>query len=192
MLINASDTPETAFKKVNDELKSAIVNKHHKFRFFSLATVNNNIPHTRMVVMRSFYDDCTFELYTDQRAQKINHLSKNPNATALFWDPSKNVQVRMQCNATIHHQNERAKKVWQTIQGAAKKAYTQLVEPGLPIASPKDAHKWPNEKTDNHFAIIQCIPWQIRVLQLNKSEHLALVFQNNPISNKWEGNWIAP
>lgn len=194
MLILPNDTPKIAFSKVNGQLKRAAADKHHNFRFFSLSTIDpgNNSPHTRMVVLRTFFDDGSFEFFTDHRTQKIVDLTNNPNVAALFWDPSKNIQVRIQGSATVHHQTDRTKKEWRNIQGTAQKAYTSLVKPGTPIEKPENAHEWSSEMTDNHFTIIHCKPHQIKVLQLNKSEHLALSFQKNAITKKWEGSWTAP
>lgn len=194
MLIDPIDTPEIALKKIRDELKRAVADKHHKFRFLSLSTIDsvNNSPNTRLVVLRSFFDDGSFEIFTDHRTQKINDLTNNSNATVLFWDPSKNIQVRMQCTSKVHHQTDRTKKEWRNIQGAAQKAYTSILKPGTLIEQPEDAHQWPKEKTDEYFAIIHSIPYQIKVLQLNKTEHFALKYQINEKTKKWEGSWMVP
>src|SRR6056297_1813496 len=146
MLIKKDHSHDTAFTNVHDQLKRAGVDKNHNFRFFSVATVQasgDSVPQSRMVVLRSFSDDWTFEFYTDHRSSKVEEIKENPIISALFWDPSKRVQVRIEANVSLHNQDDITSARWNDVQGAAQKAYTSTIAPGSEIKTPKDAHEWP-------------------------------------------------
>lgn len=193
MLINIKSSPGEALNSIHDMLKRAGVDKNHNFRFFSAATTGSeNKPESRMVVLRSFSENWEFEFYTDYRSDKVTQIRSNPVLQALFWDPSKRVQVRVTAEAAVHHKDELAKVRWNRVQGDAQKAYTQLIPPGTEIKHPGNAHQWPETMDDEHFAVVRSVPMRIKILQLSGMEHLALVFHRTKANNEWSGSWIAP
>jgi len=194
MLITAEHSPQKALTKVHYQLKRAAVDKKHNFRFFSIATVNEQtaIPQNRMVVLRSFSEDWQFEFYTDQRSSKIDDIKNQPVISALFWDSSKQVQVRIEADAAAHNQDKIARNRWERVQGEAQKAYTSLIAPGTPIDDPEQAHKWPDEFVDDYFTVIKCMAFKIKILQLPGMKHLALEFGRYKKESDWKGKWTAP
>jgi len=195
MLIQ-KDTPlDKAFTDVHDQLKRAGVDKKHKFRFFSVATLNSGeetIPQSRVVVLRSFSDDWTFEFYTDHRSSKVKEIETHPVIAALFWDPSKRVQVRIEAGVTLHNQDDVAAARWKDVQGDAQKAYTSIPSPGLAIDDPKDAHEWPDSYSSDHFCVVVCNAFEITTLQISGMEHLAFRCRKPAASDSWQKTWIAP
>ena len=194
MLITPDHTPDDALENVHDELKRAGVDRKHKFRFFSVATISADSlnPRSRMVVLRSFDSDWYFEFYTDIRSDKVSEVKANPFIEALFWDPSKRVQVRIHAAATIHHRDKLSKERWSKVQGDAQKAYASPIKPGAAISYPGDAHQWPAEMDDRHFAVIRCNSSAIKVLQISGMEHVALEYTRSNGHDGWMGAWIAP
>ena len=195
MLIQQNHSLDKAFTEVHDQLKRAGVDTRHKFRFFSVATVGhseNRIPKSRMVVLRSFSDDWTFEFYTDHRSSKVKEIEENSIISALFWDPSKRVQVRIEANVSIHNQDELAATRWKDVQGDAQKAYTSLQEPGTPVNAPGDAHEWPDSYSSEYFSVLVCKAAKIKVLQISGMEHLAFRCSKSEATQSWDKNWIAP
>ncbi|WP_340105144.1 pyridoxamine 5'-phosphate oxidase family protein [Rhodohalobacter sp. 8-1] len=195
MLIQKDHSLDKAFNEVHDQLKRAGVDTRHKFRFFSVATVNASkkiIPQSRMVVLRSFSDDWAFEFYTDHRTSKVEEIESNPIISALFWDPSKRVQVRIEAEAAIHNQDDLAESRWKDVQGDAQKAYTPVVSPGSVVDKPEDAHKWPDAYRYDYFTVIVCSAVKIKALQLSGMEHLAFLCKRSHESDSWDKNWIAP
>lgn len=195
MLIQQSDSLDQAFTKVHDQLKRAGMDKNHKFRFFSVATVDTSkktVPQSRMVVLRSFDDDWIFEFYTDHRASKVREIEMNPVISALFWDPSKRVQVRIEADAVIHNQDEVSAHRWKHVQGDAQKAYTSVVSPGSVIDSPEKAHQWPDSFKSNYFTVVVCEAVKIKALQLSGLEHLAFEYGRSSEKDEWKKSWIAP
>src|SRR6056297_51388 len=195
MLIQQNHSLDKAFTEVKDQLKRAGVDTKHKFRFFSVATVElseNRIPKSRMVVLRSFSDDWTFEFYTDHRSSKVKEIEENPFITALFWDPSKRVQVRIEANVSIHNQDELAAKRWEDIQGDAQKAYTSVPSPGTPVDTIEDAYQWSESFSSEYFSVLICKAAKIKALQISGMEHLAFECSRQKVSQPWEKTWIAP
>lgn len=195
MLIQ-KDTPlDKAFTDIHDQLKRAGVDKNHKFRFFSVATLNRDvetIPQSRMVVLRSFSNDWTFEFYTDHRSSKVEEIRENSTMSALFWDPSKRVQVRIEADASLHTGDELAADRWKDVQGDAQKAYTSTLSPGSPIDDPKEAHNWPAPHTSDNFTVVVCTAFRIKALQISGMEHVALVSWRDRPSDEWQKSWIVP
>lgn len=195
MLIKQEHTLDKAFKEIHDQLKRAGVDTRHKFRFFSVATVGKSehtIPHSRMVVLRSFSDDWSFEFYTDHRSSKIEEIRENSTISALFWNPSKRVQVRIEADASLHNGDEIAAGRWKDVQGDAQKAYTSTLSPGSPIDNPKEAHHWPDSCTSDNFTVIVCTAFRIKALQISGMEHLALESRRERPSDEWQKTWIVP
>ena len=195
MLIKKDHSLETAFTDVHDQLKRAGVDNNHKFRFFSVATLNRDeeaIPQSRMVVLRSFSDDWSFEFYTDYRSSKVNEIESHPVISALFWDPSKRVQVRIEANVTLHNRDDVAQERWKDVQGDARKAYTSLQAPGTPVDAPGEAHQWPESLSSDHFCVAVCRTSEIKALQISGMEHIAFKARRGSANDEWVKSWIAP
>jgi pyridoxamine 5'-phosphate oxidase len=194
MLITQNHTIENALSDVKNQLSRAAADKHHKFRFFSISTVDNETLSIscRMVVLRDFDSEWTVKFYTDYRTSKVRDLLQNRRATALFWDPSKNLQVRMKCDAVINHQNSVTRGTWKGVKGEAQKSYSALLKPGSPVTSPDIAFQWPDKIDGEHFTVVDCIPTALQILQLNRNEHLALKFIRDGRGDEWKGGWIVP
>ena len=100
-------------QKINDiyneeikYLKDAIKHASNPFHTFSLSTLNDNFPETRTVVLRKIVDNPLKIFFnTDYRSNKVKELINNQNACALFYDQSRKIQIRMDCNAVVHHKN---------------------------------------------------------------------------------------
>jgi len=195
MLIKKDHSLDKAFTDVHDQLKRAGVDKNHKFRFFSVATLKSDektIPQSRMVVLRSFSDDWAFEFYTDHRSSKANEIESNPVISALFWDPPKRVQVRIEANVTLHNLDDVAASRWKDVQGEAQKAYTSTIAPGSEIKTPDEAHEWPEAFSSDYFCVVSCRAVKIKVLQISGMEHLAFRCRKQAGSDGWQKSWIAP
>ena len=194
MLITPKHTIEDALSEVKKQLFSSVADKNHIMRYFAVSTVDTetNLMSSRMVVMREFESDWTVKFYTDYRTSKVRDLLHNRRSTLLFWDPSKNLQVRIKCDAVVHHQNTVAREAWKLVQGEAQKSYSTLLKPGSPISTPDEAYQWPDKTGSDHFALIECIPVTLQILQLNKLKHLALKFVRIDRDAGWKGGWIVP
>jgi len=194
MLIIPKHTIDEALSDVKDQLTRAAADNHHKMRLFSVSTLDldTHSISNRMVVLRTFFNDWRVRFYTDFRTRKVLELKQNPQTSLLFWDSSKNIQIRMKTTAIIYHNDDLSKREWTHVQGEARKSYNSRLKPGSPIASPDEAHLWPAELSDEYFTVIDCIPFSLQILQLNRQEHLSLTFTRTDPVHEWEGGWIVP
>lgn len=195
MLIKPQTKLHQAFASVINEFKKGSTDSRHPFRYLSLASFNPDQQESniRMVILREVSKDGMITLYTDIRTNKVKELQAIENAALLFWHDHHKVQVTVKANIVLHHNDEIAEQYWKKdVHGAAQKAYTPLIAPGTSIEDPKEAHKWPEEYTDEHFCVIKCIPYEMDILQLSGKEHLRLKYTREDAEAEWEGGWIAP
>lgn len=195
MLIKSKTNPEQAFSTVMNELKKGSSDSRHPFRYLSLATFDpqNKEPNIRMLILREVQKDKSLVLYTDNRTDKVKELEHLNNAALLFWHDHHKVQVTVKASIELHRNDEVSQQYWkQDVHGPAQKAYTPLIEPGAVIEQPSEAHSWPEEYTDEHFCVINCIPYEIQILQLGGKKHSRLQFQRAEDTEEWSGGWIAP
>lgn len=191
MIINTDFSPDEILNNINQAFRNAAADTSHNLRFFSVATydTDSNTPQSRMVVLRKFLPDWTLRFYTDYRSSKVADIKYHPSVSLLFWNPEDRYQIRVQASASIHYQNEISKNEWQNVDDAAKKAYTTILAPGTEISQPNEVR---HRKDNNHFCVIDALPSQIKVLQLNREDHLAMNFIRESANEKWDGNWILP
>ena len=90
----------------------------------------------------------------------------------------------------VHHKDALCDEHWQRVQGIVQRAYTPLVPPGEIIESPELAHQWPDEMTSEYFCVLEFKPQAFDLLQLNRLEHLRLLFKKE--KEDWKMNWLAP
>ena len=190
MLITKNNELSEVLKIVLDALKSAVKDPGHPFRFLSLATIHRQLPDIRYVVLRAMDDEGYLYFFTDYRTQKIGHIRVNPDVALLFYDSEKSVQVRMQGTALIHRNNAVTEKYWKTVEGEARKAYNPLVPSGSLISHPEEAHIWPQNMENTNFSVIQIVPSEFTILQLDGLNHIRAKFVRH--GNKWKMDWIAP
>ena len=189
MLITLETPLDQAMDEVVSELKQALVDNRHPFRYLSLATATPDEIGLRYVVLRSINEDLQINIYTDMRTSKTEQIRQNSQVALLFYHPSKKVQVRISGTASLHRQDEESRAHWSRVQGAAQKAYHPNVSPGTPIAHPTEAHSWPEVIDDSYFCVIRIQATELEVLQLNKMEHIRALFKKE---KGWKGQWIAP
>ncbi|HEX6981585.1 MAG TPA: pyridoxamine 5'-phosphate oxidase family protein [Balneolaceae bacterium] len=195
MIITGNIEPQNVLTKTHRELKKGSSDSRHPFRYSSLATHNpeTNEPNVRMVILREVAEDWSTIIYTDARSAKVEEIKQLGRAALLFWHSHHKVQLTMKVNVKLHQNDETAEQFWsKDVHGPARKAYTPLTAPGTVVPSPEKAHDWPEEFSMEHFCVLECVPFDIQVLQINRKEHRRLRFQRNEESELWEGQWIAP
>ena len=118
-------------------LNDAIKDGNSAFHIFALSSLNNSFPESRMVVLRDVSTK-PLKIYfnADYRSSKAKELEKSNVCTALFYDQKRRVQIRFKCQATIHHQNDNSKKVWEATPLQSRKCYMG------PFAPSQKLDKW--------------------------------------------------
>jgi len=190
MLLKFESSLDQAWQDVQHELHRGALDRKHPFRFVTISTYGHKGVQARWVVLRKLSPELHFFLYSDMRTQKIEDLQAHPQAQLLFYHPRKQIQVRCNVDLLLHHQNEVSKNHWKDVREMGARSYTPVLQPGSPIHTPQEAHRWSASMNDRNFAVIECIPNEIDALQLNKSEHLRARFRKK--DHDWEKTWVAP
>ncbi len=174
-------------EETKQELVNGPIKKRHPFRYFSLATIENDEPKQRTVVLRKTFIDLSLVFYTDKRTQKIEDIQLNPSCSALFYHPKKLLQIRIAGTAKLITNKDKIATYWHTVQEASKKDYTANIAPGTPIKNP-DAIVYNLE--EHHFCPVKIIPSSIEYLCLKRPNHLRLLFSR--IDGDWSGEFLVP
>jgi len=190
MILDFNKSKDDAWRDIKHEIHRGALDKKHPFRFIVLSTGDSGEIQSRWVVLRKVDDNLHCYIYTDKRTQKIDALKNNYKAHVLMYHDKKKIQIRCQGKVCIHHQNELSRNHWNNVQGIAKRAYTPGVAPGTLIGSPEQAHEWNMDLEDQYFSVLEFIPEEMDVLQLNKSEHLRM--KATKTEGGWIKEWVAP
>ena len=171
--------------------------KNHPFRSPSIATVENDCPVIRTVVLRkALATEKTLIFHTDYRSPKLNQIVKNDKVSWLFYDQKAKIQLRIKTNATVHHNDEITLKQWVAARPESKKTY--LVQPapsaisdfstdGLSEFKETELSDKQLDTGYQNFAVIKCMVKELDWLYLNKDGHrrAKFIFQNDTVKQYW-------
>lgn len=178
-------------------LREAADSETHPWRLGSLATVLNNRPHVRTVVLRDVQpDERELICYTDLRSAKISQIKDSPCVEWMVYDPTTRVQIRLRGTASIHSNDERSEQHWCESSPEHRREYITVSTPGTradsAVANLPDYlfDRLPNDEEAQlgyeNFAVIICRIEHLDWLQLRRNGHLAAQFL---WTDKWEGHW---
>ncbi|MEM9001327.1 MAG: pyridoxamine 5'-phosphate oxidase family protein [Bacteroidota bacterium] len=176
------------FEQLKNELIKGATKKEHPFRFFTLATVDeNNCPQQRTVVLRKVDPDLTLYFYTDKRSAKIQHLQYNSSISALFYHPKQLVQLKMEGIGSIIKEQATIRSLWQQIPLNSRKEYTVNATPGDPLHNP-DALTYLS--TEHFFGVVEIKTHKVEYLRLGHPHHTRTMFTK--AGNDWKGSFLVP
>jgi pyridoxamine 5'-phosphate oxidase len=96
----------------------------------SIATLANGEVSLRTVVLRKTLPvERELRFHTDIRSPKWNELAINTSISALFYDASERIQLRVKGKAVLHHTNDLTAKAWETTSLSSRKCYLTLHSP---------------------------------------------------------------
>jgi pyridoxamine 5'-phosphate oxidase len=96
----------------------------------SIATLANGEVNLRTVVLRKTLPvERELRFHTDIRSPKWNELAINTSISALFYDASERIQLRVKGKAVLHHTNDLTAKAWETTSLSSRKCYLTLHSP---------------------------------------------------------------
>jgi len=192
MLITPQSTLSDAFKILTEQLRLGAENYDHPFHQMILGTYHSDEVSMRYVILRDFdKKNMTLTFFTDYRSDKVPAIENNSNASLIFYHDQQKLQVRIKSMVNLHHQDEVSKQYWPSVKGSARKSYNSVKKPGMPIDNPSRAFKWRGEMDDQYFCVVRCSVYQMEMLQLNKSDHLRILFKKGT-NGEWDKTWIIP
>ncbi len=170
------------------ELRRAIVDKKHSFRYFVLASVYEAQVYQRTLALRGIDERQYIWAYTDFRTPKIKQLQLNPSVSLLFFHPKKWLQIRIEAFTEIHYQDKDTAQVWKNISIHSQKDYTTMLSPGSTLESAEEIKYLPNE--ENYFCRLSFEPQNVEILQIRREGHLRAKFELQ--NADWKGAWLVP
>lgn len=115
-------------------LSRATVDKKHPWRVVGFSTSGHEGVNSRNIILRSVeYQQALVTFYTDLRSGKIADLAHDPRVSLLFWNPRSNEQLRAWGKASVVSDSSLLEKHWSRIPDYAKKDYSTLSAPGVPL-----------------------------------------------------------
>ena len=185
---------KSEWKNINLGIQKA----KHDYHSFVFSTVLKNSPNSRTVILRDFDENKpAIWFHSDRRSKKISHLEENENVSALFYDKSRKVQLRINGIADIEEDIEHNKKIWDSIRPESKLCYmgpyapSQKISQFEPNTLEKSAHDL--DKEDEHLGLSRFCRIRITIkkldwLKLDYKGHQRLEFK---FGKRTKTQWIA-
>ena len=170
------------YNKINSEMLNAVSDYRDPFHLFSIASISEERPTLRTVVLRSYsVDNKFFEFHSDIRSPKVEQIKENPNFSALFYNPKEKIQLRFSGEIKILHNNATTKERWKGISNSSRRCYLGQYAPSSVIDNdhPNIPEEFrfgdpSSEQTSQgygNFIIMQCQFKSIDYLSLKYSGH---------------------
>ena len=185
---------KSEWKNINLGIQKA----EHDYHSFVLSTISSNGPDSRTVILRAFDEDKpAIWFHSDRRSKKILHLKKNEKVSALFYDKSRKIQLRINGLAYIEEDIKNNKRIWESMKPESKICYmgpyapSQRINQFEPNTLEKSAHNL-NEDDENlglsRFCRIRIKIKKIDWLKLGYKGHQRLEFE---FGKEIKVQWIA-
>lgn len=174
--------------KAKEELQLGVSEKNHAYRFATLASIRNNQPKCRTIVIRAVENNFNIIFYTDSRSDKLEDFQNNPNASALFYNHESLLQLEVRGKAKIISDPEALNLHWKKVKDQSTKDYTTEKGPGTRLKHPDEV-----EYSDGNanFSVVELIANEVEILQLKRPNHIRSRFFKDEDS-KWIGKFLNP
>ena len=190
--------PFQIIKSEWENINLGIQKAKHDYHSFVFSTVSKNSPDSRTVILRDFDEHKpAIWFHSDRRSKKILYLKENKNVSALFYDKSRKIQLRINGIADIEEDIEHNKKIWDSMRPESKLCYmgpyapSQKINHFEPNTLKKSAHDL--DKKDEHLGLSRFCRIRITIkkldwLKLDYKGHQRLEFK---FGKKVKTQWIA-
>jgi len=133
--------------------------------------------------------------HTDTRSNKWKELQNNNSISALFYDPSSRVQIRVKGKAILHFNDEMTSEAWQKTSLSSRRCYLIDASPSsfstIPTSGLSEEIEQENftlaesEVGAQHFGIVSIQVESLEWLWLNHSGHRRAFFDYLNDSYRW-------
>tara|TARA_X000001036_G_C20357120_1_gene674972 strand:+ start:61 stop:654 length:594 start_codon:yes stop_codon:yes gene_type:complete len=173
-------------------LSEAVSNTQTLFHTPVVSTMYENKIVSRVMVLREFnFDKKILRFHTDNRAAKIDNLTKNPSSTVIGYDADLKIQIKMQGQAKVHIDDELAKMAWNESAPRSKKCYSVKGGSSKKIENPGDYDITNFEVEDGYqnFAVIIFNFLSLEFLYLKSSGHRRAL---HDWYDDYSSTWLVP
>ena len=123
--------------KIWSMLDDAVTNRNSPFGIPVFVCGEQKYFDGRIIVLRkSDHSNNLLQFNSDIRSDKIPKLKNNKNASMLFYDKEKKIQVRLKVECAVNHNNEITKESWSKTGHISRKCYLVDNGPGTESPSP--------------------------------------------------------
>jgi len=181
-----------------DELDAGIKKARHEYHSFILSTLRGDSPESRTVILRDFNKThYSIAFHSDIRSTKINDIKLNNSVSALFYDRSRRMQLRISGKATIEYENTVTKQYWSIMTPESKVCYMgpfrpskkiSSFKPNLPDITPYQINSEYEKLGYSRFCRIIIKMQKLDWLSLHHTGHKRVLFTFN---NQIDAEWIA-
>ena len=137
MLDHTNDL-NAALVYAHEALDAAVVDRESSSRLVTFVTVGLDVtPRARTVVLRSFCSEiCEATFHTDVRTLKVAELRRVPKAEFVFWDATRELQLRLSGTVSVHSEDEVAQLAWRYVDIESRFNYLTDATPGSEVGRP--------------------------------------------------------
>ncbi len=178
------------------QLVNGAIKSRSPFHTSCVATINNGEVSTRTVVLRKAHPLLKeLRFHTDTRSNKWKELQNNDSISALFYDPSTRVQIRVKGKAILHFNDEMTSEAWQKTSLSSRRCYLTEASPSSFSAIPTSGLSEEVEQENftlaesevgaQNFGIVSIQVESLEWLWLNHAGHRRAFFDYVHDSYKW-------
>lgn len=131
-------------------------------------------PRVRAVILRAVDERRGAVAFaTDSRTAKVGELAKNARAALTFYDPERDVQLRLDGRAEIVTDSAVRREVWEKLGAGSKRLYDKPEVPGTLLAEGvSDGRGTGDEAAFERFAWVRVTVDAIDAVDLSGAEHI--------------------
>jgi len=177
-------------------LREGVDDAGSAFHTPAVATVTaDGLPAVRTVILRGADPAArVLRFYTDGRAAKVAEIAARPRIVLHVYQPGPEIQLRLDCLATVHGHDAPADAAWQAVPQGGRDNYRADPAPATPIPDPHAAGLLPaDENPDAGRAFFRVVEAQVLALEwllLAKAGQRRARFSWP--EGRLEGTWLVP
>jgi len=167
-----------------------------------ISVSTDGLAQGRTVVLRTFNrQQRQLQIYTDVRSAKVAQLRTQPACTLVAYQPNPMIQLRLNTNAIVNHDNEITREAWAVMPGPNRCNYLTDPDPGSISEMASDgrpeisAESVPtideNEIAYGHFSVIVFKVKELEWLYLPRRGHRRAQFIWDR-ADSLQSNWLIP
>ena len=137
--------------------------------------------------LRKLLSDFTLLFYTDLRSAKVSQLQENNQVSALFYNPKKLLQIRVDGEVFFETDEKILKSYWNNIPENSRKDYITKLKPGSSINEDDEIEY---DAENPNFVAVKIKAHTIEYLQLQRPSHLRLLFSR--ADDQWKMQNLVP
>ncbi len=186
------------YLKIWELLKTGLKDRDAPFHIPVFISGNEDKFDGRIVVLRGVNEsEKKIWFHSDIRSNKIKKLKTNPEASLLFYDKAKKIQLRISTLTKINYQNDITLSSWQNTAHLSRQCYLGDKAPGTYVSMPSsgltddiDNLKYSKEESEigyKNFCVVENFIKSIEWLYLAAKGHRRAYFslKNNSLEKKW-------